>query len=233
MDMTPSNKLKDSAVRHSGASEVEHSTVLIISDNADFAGAITSRWKTERNSPRFLTNSVPLGPGSFDLAIIGRADASLFDSLQGLARPIIHVCRTNGKSSQSSSVVHIPEIDGWAELVITVARQILERQKIASDLAQFSETRSQLEREASLGRYILEMRHSLNNALTSILGNSELLLIDDQSLPPSLRLQLKTIRNMGMRMNEILQRFSSLQKEMQLVEQQSWNKAAKGVGAGV
>ena len=212
---------------------MELRTVLIISDSSDFASAITSRWQTEGNSPKFLTNSVPLGPGSFDLAIIGTTDASVFDSLQGFAKPIIRVCRTNGHSSQSSSVVHIPEIDGWPHLVITVARQILERRKIASELAQLSEARSQLEREASLGRYILEMRHSLNNALTSILGNSELLLMDDQSLPPSLRLQLETIRNMGMRMNEILQRFSSLQKEMQLVEQQSSNKAAKGVGAGV
>ena len=92
---------------------------------------------------------------------------------------------------------------------------------------------SQLEREASLGRYMLEMRHSLNNALTSILGNSELLLMDDQSLSPGLRLQIETIRNMGMRMNEILQRFSSLQKEMQLVEQQAWAKTAKGAAAGV
>ena len=34
---------------------------------------------------------------------------------------------------------------------------------------------------------------------------------------------------MGMRMNEIMQRFSSLQKEMELMEQQSLKKAA---GAG-
>ena len=129
-------------------------------------------------------------------------------------------------------MIHVPEIDGWPDLVITLAKQILEREKIVSDFAQLSEARSQLEREASLGRYMLEMRHNLNNALTSILGNSELMLMDDHSLPSSLRLQLETIRNMGMRMNEILQRFSSLQKEMQLVEQQ-WNKAGKSMAAGV
>jgi hypothetical protein len=36
---------------------------------------------------------------------------------------------------------------------------------------------------------------------------------------------------MGMRMNEIMQRFSSLQKEMHLVEQQVWKKGAKAAGA--
>jgi signal transduction histidine kinase len=75
------------------------------------------------------------------------------------------------------------------------------------------------------------MRHSLNNALTSILGNSELMLMEPESLSPALRTQVETIRNMGMRMNEILQRFSSLQKEMQLTDQQVWKKAAKA-GAG-
>ena len=212
---------------------MEHRTILIISDNPDFGSAITSRWQTERNSPTFLLGDTRLQPDSFDLAIIGATNASVFDSVQSFARPVIHVSRVNGHASKLSSVIHVPEIDGWPDLVITLAKQILEREKIASDFVQLSEARSQLEREASLGRYMLEMRHNLNNALTSILGNSELLLMDDQSLSPGLRLQIETIRNMGMRMNEILQRFSSLQKEMQLVEQQSSNKAAKGVGAGV
>jgi signal transduction histidine kinase len=216
-----------------GASAVIHQTVLIISENPDFAGAITSRWQTERNSPAFLLGDTNLRPGSFELAIAGTTNPSVFDLVHSLAKPVIQVSRVNGHASKLSGVVHVPEVGGWPELVITLAKQILERRKIASELAQLSEARSQLEREASLGRYILEMRHSLNNALTSILGNSELMLMDDQSLPPSLRLQLETIRNMGMRMNEILQRFSSLQKEMQLVEQQSGNKAAKAAGAGV
>jgi len=72
----------------------------------------------------------------------------------------------------------------------------------------------------------LEVRHNLNNALTSVLGNSDLILLDAPELPPAMRNQVETIRNMGMRMNEIMQRFSSLQKEMELVEQQSMKKAA-------
>jgi hypothetical protein len=41
-----------------------------------------------------------------------------------------------------------------------------------------------------------------------------------------MRAQVETIRNMGMRMNEIMHRFSSLQKEMELMDQQSLKKAA-------
>jgi uncharacterized small protein (DUF1192 family) len=37
---------------------------------------------------------------------------------------------------------------------------------------------------------------------------------------------------MTLRMNEIMQRFSSLQKEMQLVEQQTGKKSARSAVAG-
>lgn len=97
---------------------------------------------------------------------------------------------------------------------------------VNSEIARTSEVNTEVEHQALLGRYMLEMRHSLNNALTSILGNAELILQDPNSLSTNLKLQVETIRNMGMRMNEIMQRFSSLQKEMQLIEQQGRKKAA-------
>jgi signal transduction histidine kinase len=83
-----------------------------------------------------------------------------------------------------------------------------------------------LQRQASLGRYMLEVRHNFNNALTAVLGNSDLILLDAPELSPAMRAQVETIRNMGMRMNEIMHRFSSLQKEMELMDQQSLKKAA-------
>ena len=82
-----------------------------------------------------------------------------------------------------------------------------------------------LERQATLGRYMLDVRHTLNNALTSVLGNSELLLLEPESLPAAERSQIETIRNMALRMHEILQRFSSIEKELNAVEQQAENDA--------
>ena len=82
------------------------------------------------------------------------------------------------------------------------------------------ETCATLERQAMLGRYMLEMRHGLNNALTSLLGNSDLLLIEPGSLSAQARAQIETIRNMTLRIHEVMQRFSSLEKEMNVVAQQ-------------
>jgi signal transduction histidine kinase len=207
---------------------VERPTILIVANDPEFARTICVRWQEKGNSPAFLINDSPLH-SSFDLAIAGDAEVSL-RALQSSGRPVIHVSEV---SQNSVGVVKIPPVDGWPDLVITVATQILARQQAACDLAHLLETKSQLEREASLGRYVLEMRHSLNNALTSILGNSELMLLDEDVLDPNFRQQIETIRNMGMRMNEILRRFSSLQKEMELTGREVWKKNARGTAAGV
>jgi signal transduction histidine kinase len=76
-----------------------------------------------------------------------------------------------------------------------------------------------VQRQAALGRYMLEMRHSLNNALTSVLGNSELLLLEPGAFSGSVREQIEIIRNMSLRMHEIIQRFSSLESEMKVAEE--------------
>ena len=206
---------------------MERPTVLIISDDADFRHAISTRWHVEKKPPVFVNDA----RASFDLAIVGKTDAVVFDFLRSSGKPVIHVSSSNGHAHSFPGVISIDQIAGWLDLVISVAQKLLENSGAASELAILSELTSRLEREASLGRYILEMRHSLNNALTSILGNSELMLMDTQSIPPSARFQIETIRNMGMRMNEILQRFTSLQKEMQLAQPQSAKKMAKGAAA--
>ena len=77
------------------------------------------------------------------------------------------------------------------------------------------------QRHATLGRYMLEMRHGLNNCLTSVLGNAELLLLEPGMLSAEARDQVHTIHTMAMRMHEVMQRFSSLESEMQFAEKGS------------
>jgi signal transduction histidine kinase len=204
---------------------VERPTVLIISEEPEFVRAITNRWQAELSSPRLAVN----GDHTADVALCIVGTAQIPEVLQRSGVPVIHISH---ETVDVSGTISVPKTNGWTELTIAIAEEILERQKVAFELARLSELNSKLEREASLGRYILETRHSLNNALTSILGNSELMLMDTQSIPPSARFQIETVRNMAMRMNEILQRFTSLQKEMQLAEQQSAKKLVRGVGAG-
>jgi signal transduction histidine kinase len=219
---------------------VHRPIVVIISDEPEFSLAITARWLVERNVPALMVKGSDscgqMEKENLDLAIVGGFQPELLgpvlDSLRATGKPVIHVSRMDCHSPKLSGVISLPEIFAWPELLVTVASQILEREHANADVSRLLESNSQLEHEAALGRYMLEVRHNLNNALTSVLGNSELMLLDPETLTPGLRPQVETIHNMTLRMNEILQRFSSLQKEMQLVEQQVWKKSAKGARAG-
>ena len=84
-----------------------------------------------------------------------------------------------------------------------------------------------LKRNATLGQYVIDMRHAMNNALTSVLGNSELLLLEPGAFSASVQSQLDTIRNMALRLHEILQRFSSLEKELVFIEKQDAKERSK------
>ena len=217
---------------------MDRPNVIIITDETEFSAAITARWLAERSLPSFSmkgsASCAQLQKENFDLAIVGGLRPELLEtvleSLRSTGKPVIHVSRLNGHSPKLPGVVSLPEMFAWPELLVTVATQILERERAAADLSRLRESNTHLEHHAALGRYMLEVRHNLNNALTSVLGNSELMLLDPETLPPALRPQLETIHNMTLRMNEIMQRFSSLQKEMQLVEAQGRSKS-KAAGA--
>lgn len=215
---------------------MNRATVLIVSDEREFPNTIAASWVAEGDTPAFVCRSgAELVRENFDLAIAGsllESPDSFLSSLQRSGRPVIHVSHPNGGALRRAGVITLPELPGWSDLVVVVAKQILQRAQAASEVTRLSELTFQLERQAALGRYMLEMRHNLNNALTSILGNSDLILLDGKTLPEDVKEQLETIRNMGMRVNEIMQRFTSLQKEMQLVEQQS-KAGAKAAMAGI
>lgn len=220
---------------------MQRPTVVIVSDEPGFATAATRRWLIERNVPSFVVSESSacerLRGADFDLALVGGLAAesltAVLEVLSSTGKPVVHVSRMNGHSPQGPNVFSLPEVLEWPELLVTLSGQILERNRALAELSRLADSNSQMEQEAALGRYMLEVRHNLNNALTSILGNSDLILLDQSELGPSVRTQVETIRNMGMRMNEILQRFSSLQKEMQLAGQQTPKAAAaKTAGAG-
>lgn len=213
---------------------MERPTVAIMTDDAAFANALTRRWLTEREVPAFVLmqgDSDFQNGLEFDLAVAVRIApeklAAAVDSLNTIGKPAVLVSSLNGHSPQGPNLAVLPEIVEWPDLVVVVAQQILQRERTKQELSRLQRMNTELDREASLGRFMLEVRHNLNNALTSVLGNSDLILLDAEQLPASLRQQVETIRNMSMRMNEIMHRFSSLQKEMQLIEEQSMQKVAK------
>ena len=68
---------------------------------------------------------------------------------------------------------------------------------------------------------MLEMRPALNNALTSAIGNADLLLLESTGLRGESLERVRTLHRMILRMNEMMQRFSSLASELQVSEKPS------------
>ena len=221
---------------------MERPTILIISDDPNFANAATSPWRSKANIPAFILaescSCAGLSQDSFDLTIVGgivsESLSAVLRALETCGKPVVQISRFSGRSPQQNNTICLPDVRDWPDVLMLLAQHILDRHDALTPPAKTDFTSPQLERDAALGRYMLEVRHNLNNALTSILGNSDLILLDSPELSHPIRAQLETIRNMALRMNEIMQRFSSLQKEMQLVEQHRWSgTAVKSAAAGL
>ena len=218
-------------------------TVLIISDEADFSRRITARWQMERNVPAFTLLSGDLWPrfavDVFDVAIVGQLRRDLLsvvlEPLHSTSQPIFCVCHDAG----TAQLVHErwPRIsilrpsEHWLETLVLAGSEAVHRSRAETRARAAESSCATLERQATLGRYMLEMRHNLNNALTSVLGNSDLLLLEPGSLSAQTRAQIETIRNMALRIHEIMQRFSSLEKEMNAVARQAERDTRKSYAA--
>jgi signal transduction histidine kinase len=222
---------------------VETPTVLIISDDVDFSRAVTTRWQMERNVPTFTLLSGDLWPrfavDVFDVAIVGRLRRDLLsvvlEPLHSTGQPIFCVCHDSTTAQlvreRWPRVSLLRPSEHWLETLVMAAAEAVHRSRSECRARAAELSCSVLQREATLGRYMLEMRHNLNNALTSVLGNSDLLLLEPGSLSAQTRAQIETIRNMTLRIHEIMQRFSSLEKEMNVVAQQAVQDSGKTYAA--
>lgn len=115
-------------------------------------------------------------------------------------------------------LLHVPLREDWTQVVLLLAGESLRRTEALRLAKQAEQRATQNANDAVLGRYMIDMKHSVNNAMTSLLGNAELLLLEPGELSSQSLAQIKTIHTMALRINEIMQRFSSLASEMREVE---------------
>jgi len=212
---------------------LRNANVLILTDDAEFARLLTACWQAERQAPRItVLNSEPWkahDSATHDLIVVGPVRDGM---LQGLLRDVapttaIILCAPadSGELSQLRGrhprLLHVPLREDWAQTLLLVAGESLRRAE-ALRLARVAESRAaRNEHNAILGRYMMDMKHTVNNALTSALGNAELLLLEPGQLSAQSLAQIKTIHSMALRINEVMQRFSALASEMREAETSS------------
>jgi len=218
---------------HDAAGAAMSQTLLIISDQIGFARDIVARWQMEPQLPDFTVMSSDIwhrGCDSlFDIAIVGDVSreraGTVLKMLDHWAAPSLYISApgesVHALRREFSHVISVPRHDAWVDTTVLLGGELLRRAEGTARLRRLEEKARADELHASLGRYMLEMRHNFNNALTSVLGNSELLLLDTAALSESMREQLETMHRMTLRLHEMMQRFSSLETEMHCAEEYS------------
>ena len=208
-------------------------SVLILTDQADFAHLLTACWQSERQAPGITVlgsdlwkdhESVP-----HDLVVVGPLrDGKLSDILRTLepATAVILCAPADSRElgqlrSRYPRLVHVPLREDWTQTLLLVAGESLRRTEALRLARQAESKAARNEQYATLGRYMTDMKHSVSNALTSMIGNAELLLLEPGQLSKQSLQQIKTIHSMALRINEIMLRFSSLSNEMQEAENAS------------
>ena len=212
---------------------MRNASVLILTDESEFARLLTACWQAERQAPAITVLGSSLWREhegtSHDLVVVGPVQdgklAGILRSLEPAAAVILCAPAESGDlgtlRAKHPRLVHVPLREDWAQTLLLVAGESLRRSEAVRLARQAERSASENQNYATLGRYIMDMKHSVNNALTSMLGNAELLLLEPGQLSAQSLAQIKTIHNMALRINEIMQRFSSLANEMKESENPS------------
>jgi signal transduction histidine kinase len=222
---------------------LRHANVLILTDDTEFARLLTACWQTERNAPAITVITSELwreqDAPARDLVVVGPVSegklTNVLRSLDPATAVILCVPADTREYGQLRAkyprLVHIPLREDWAKTLLLVAGESLRRAEAVRLARQAERNAAKNENHATLGRYMLDMKHNVNNALTSMLGNAELLLLEPGQLSTQSLAQIKTIHSMALRINEVIQRFSLLASEMQEAENASQPETEETSGA--
>jgi hypothetical protein len=225
-------------------------TVLILSANPAFARELAAHWPTDSNSPEFTVLEQglfrELTGSNYELAIADATSSKhrseLKQALAAAGRPAILVHSDSDSdlpltslplrelSNSDGPVVELSRVlsphaspaekPSWPTIAGLLGREILRRCRAEDRASDAEAVCTAAQADATLGRYIAEMRHNVNNALTSVLGNAELLTLEP-GLPANVLLQAETILNMALRLHEVFQRLASIEKELSVAARRS------------
>ncbi len=210
-----------------GAEKLTQAGVLIISDDAEFTRELTARWQQERMAPDVTLATSDVWATAIgerhDVVIVGPLSDEITEALlealaEQCASSVIFVSLNERFLAQVGhyhpNVVTIARREDWTGAVTAAAGEALGRSESMAEPDGDAEDKTEDRRCAALGRYMLEARPRWNNALTSVLGNADLLLLEPAMLPEAARDQIQAIQMMALRLNEIMQRFSTIDAEL-------------------
>jgi C4-dicarboxylate-specific signal transduction histidine kinase len=209
---------------------VPNASILLLTDDTEFARIASGCWQAQRKAVDVTVLNSKLWR-SYDLTVhhllvvgpVSRVKQhEVLDSLNPGAAVIVCMPLDSREAEELRAryprIILVPHRDDWPNTLLLVASETLRRIEAQQSARQAEREAAKSQNLATLGRYMTDMKHNVNNALTSMLGNAELLLLEPGQLSTQSLLQIRTIHSMAMRINDIMARFSSLATEMREAE---------------
>ncbi|HEY8716598.1 MAG TPA: hypothetical protein VIM00_14535 [Candidatus Acidoferrum sp.] len=207
-----------------------NASILLLTDDTEVARIASGCWQAQRKAVDVTVLNSKLWR-NYDLSVhhllvIGPVSREkqheVLGSLDPGAAVIVCMPLDAGEAEELRAryprFVQVPHRDDWPNTLLLVASETLRRIEAQQSTRRAEREAAKSQNLATLGRYMTDMKHNVNNALTSMLGNAELLLLEPGQLSSQSLLQIRTIHSMAMRINDIMARFSSLATEMREAE---------------
>lgn len=225
---------------------MQTANVLILTDDSEFARLLCSCWRAERRPPSLTVVNSDVWQArdsqNQDLLVIGPLSAGRIPRTLATIPPSTALLLCSASDTQQvrklrlrfPNLLHVAHRDDWMQTLLLLADESLRRVGANRQAQEAMARAARGERDAILGRYMLDMKHNVNNALTSILGNAELLLLEPGQLSAQSIQQVRTVHQMSLRLHEIMQRFSTLASEIREAEttsQAETEESSEGVPA--
>ena len=199
--------------------------VLILCDDPGFSAAVESCWSSKPDAPAFQSADSTTWQQSqaqqFDLLILASLPAAVRDSalqaceaagtpaLVALAEP--H--SVDEVRSRHPQALVIRRHESALEELVALADAALRLGQVSSRAERAERLLAEMRPLAEVGRFVLESRHKINNTLSSVLGNAELLLVEPETIGPQARTQIRAIHNMSLRLYELVQRMAAVETD--------------------
>jgi signal transduction histidine kinase len=210
-----------------------NASVLILTDETEFARVVSGCWQAQRTPPNVTVLNSKLWRNNdamaHDLVVVGpissRKRHEVLRSLDPASAVIVCLAVDSRELDDLRNLyprfLLVPQREDWSHTLLLLAGETLRRVQAFNSARQAEREAARNQHLATLGGYMTDMKHSMNNALTSMLGNAELLMLEPGQLSSQSLAQIRTIHSMAMRINEIMLRFSSLASEMREAENAS------------
>ena len=200
--------------------------VLIISDDPEFRGAILRSLQCVGPVPE----SAVVRPDRLDGCPLNRV--AVLDGAKAL--PLLPdevslvVVVTDGEAmpelvDAGRRVVQLRRGTGWTEIAAALALENILGERALRQVEEMEELLCGTKRFSTLGKFIAGQQHELANALTSLMGHAELLMTQ-RDVPDDVQRKIGTVHAMSLRICDVLQQLSSLDRELQMTERLGMQK---------